>query len=224
MQPIAGGVLFVAGLILAQGLLALAMAALGGARKSRLKDWASRGDRGAAAAIRLGEDPRGYAPSLQAGITFLGSLAGVYAGVTLHPALSRAIGPLGPLAGYREAIGMAGLALILALATLVVGDLIPRRLALHRPESIARLLSRPSRALTILIGPPVRTLGAVADRILRVAGVRPSSDSPVTEESIQELMRVGTRAGIFDQAEHQMVKRVLRFGDRRARALMTPRN
>jgi putative hemolysin len=224
MQPIAQGVLIVAGLILAQGLVVLAMAALGGARKSRLKAWASRGDRGAAAAVRLGEDPRGFAPSLQAGITILGSLAGVYAGANLQPSLSRAMDEHGLLAGHGDAISTAAIALILALATLVVGDLIPRRVARHRPESIARLVSRPSRALTILIGPLVRGFGAVADRALRVVGVRSSSDTPFTEEAIQELMQEGTRAGIFEQAEHEMVKRVLRFGDRRARALMTPRN
>src|SRR5579872_3193411 len=127
MQPIAGGVLIVAGLILAQGLLALAMAALVGARKSRLKAWASRGDRGAAAAIRLGEDPRGFAPALQAGITILGSIAGVYAGATFPPGLSRAMEQGGPPLAYRDAIGMALVAIIVAMATLVAGDLVPRR-------------------------------------------------------------------------------------------------
>jgi putative hemolysin len=224
MQPIAGGVLIVAGLILAAGLLALAEAALGGARKSRLKDWAARGDRGAEAAIRLGEDPRGSSPALQAGITFLGALAGVYAGTTLEPELSRALAQTGSLAPYRDAIGTVGVALLITLATLVAGDLVPRRVALHRPESIARLVSRPVRALAILTGPVVGLLAAATDRILGLVGIRPSSETPVTEESIQELMQVGTRAGVFAEAEHEMVKRVLRFGDRRARALMTPRN
>ncbi len=224
MQPSAEGVLFVAGLILAQGLLVLAMAALGGARKSRLKAWASRGDRGAAAAVRLGEDPRTFASSLQAAIMFLGNLAGVYAGAAIQPSLSRALEGAGPLSAYRGAIGMAAIALILTLATLVVGDLIPRRVALYRPESLARLLSRPSRALAIVIGPPIRGLAAVTDRTLRIIGIRPSSGAPFSEEAIQELMQAGTKAGIFEQAEHEMVKRVLRFGDRRARALMTPRN
>src|SRR5579875_844270 len=224
MQLSAEGVLFVAGLILAQGLLVLAMAALGGARKSRLKAWASRGDRGAAAAVRLGEDPRTITPALQAAITFLGNLAGVYAGATIQPTLSRALDGARPLSAYRGAISMAAIALILTLATLVVGDLIPRRLALHRPESLARLLSRPSRALAIVIGPPIRGLAAITDRTLRVLGIRPSSGPLFSEEAIQELMQEGTKAGIFEQAEHEMVKRVLRFGDRRARALMTPRN
>lgn len=224
MEPIAWGVLIVAGLVLAQGLLALAEAALSGSRKTRLKEWASRGDRGAEAAIRLGEDPRGFAPSLQAGITILGSFAGVYAGAALQPALGRALEHGGTPAAYRDAIAVAGIALALALVSLLVGELIPRGIALHRPESMARLVSRPTRALTILIGPAVGGLAAATGRALRVLGIRPPSEAPATEEAIQELMREGTRAGIFEQAEHEMVKRVLRFGDRRARVLMTPRN
>ena len=224
MQPIAGGVLIVAGLVLAQGVLALAEAALSGSRKSRLKEWAARGSRGAEAAIRIGEDPRGFAPTLQAVITFLGSFAGVYAGAVLQPELNRAIDQGGAPVAHRDTMVMAGTALALALATLVVGELIPRRLALHRPEWIARMVSRPIRAVVVLIGPLVGILAAGTDRALRVVGIRRSSEAPVTEEAIQEMMREGTRAGVFEQAEHEMVKRVLRFGDRRASVLMTPRN
>jgi putative hemolysin len=224
MQPIAAGVLIIAGLIVAQGLLVLAEAALNGARKSLLKDRAARGDRGAEAAIRLGEDPRRFTPALQAGVIFLSSLAGVYAGVVLEPILNRALPQGGPLSSHADAISIGAIALAIASATLIFGDLIPRRLALHRPESIARLLSRPTRVLANLIGPLVGILGAATARALRIVGVRPSTEAPVTEEEIQELMQEGTRAGVFEEAEHEMVKRVLRFSDRRARALMTPRN
>ncbi len=224
MHPIAAGILIVAGLIVAQGLLVLAESALNGARKSLLKDWAARGDRGAAAALRLGEDPRRFTPALQAGAIILGSLGGVYAGAVLEPMLDRALERSGPLSPHRDVIAIAAVALIVALTTLVLAELIPRRVALHRPELIARVLSRPSHALGVLVGPLVGMLGAATDRMLRIVGVRPSSEAPITEEAIQELMQEGTRAGVFEEAEHDMVKRVLRFGDRRARALMTPRN
>ena len=217
MQAIAGGVLIVAGLILAQGMLALAEAALAGARKSRLKVWSARGDRGAEVAIRLGEDPRGFTPALQAAITFLGALAGVYGGVTLVPKLSRVMAQAGSLAPYRDAIGIVGVALLIALTTLVLAERIPHRAALHRPESIARLVSRPVRALAILTWPVVGPVAAATDRLLGFLGIGATTETPVSEESIQELMQVGTRAGVFEQAEHEMVKRVLRFGDRRAR-------
>ncbi len=148
----------------------------------------------------------------------------MYAGVTLEPELSRTVEPTGPMAPYRDAIVMVCVALLITLATLVLGEWIPRRVALHQPEAVARLVARPVRGLAIVAGPLVRVLGSAGDRILGVVGIRPSSETPVSEESIQELMQVGTQAGVFEQVEHEMVKRVLRFGDRRARALMTPRN
>jgi putative hemolysin len=224
MQPIAGGVLIVAGLVLAQGLLALAEAALSGSRKSRLKEWAARGDRGAAAAVRLVEDRRGFAPSLRAAIAFLASLAGVYAGSALQREMGRAVDPAGGWVPYRDAVAIAAIALTLTLATLVLGEWIPRRIAMQRPESIARGVSRPGRVLAVLIGPIIGGVAAATDRALRVVGIRSPPRAPVSEESVRELMIEGTRAGIFEEAEQEMVKRVLRFGDRRARVLMTPRN
>ncbi len=221
MQAIAGGVLVVAGLILAQGLLVLAEAALGGARKSRLKDWAARGDRGAEAAIRLGEDPRRYVPSLRAAGTFLGTMAGVYAGWALVPELGRAVARAGWTGPAREVATLLGVAVLVALGTLALAGAVPGRLASHRPEATARLVARPVSVLSAATGPLAAALGAAIDRVL---GGRPAAGAAISEESIRDLMRVGTRAGVFEEAEHEMVKRVLRFGDRRARALMTPRN
>ena len=224
MQSLIGGVLVVLGLIVARGFLAMAEFALGSARKSRLKGRASRGDRGAEAALRLGEDPKLFSPTVQAGITLLGALAGVYGGATLEPELSRAIGQNGPLDPYRTAIGIGVVALGITAATLVLGEFVPKRLALHWPEPIAGLVARPIRALATATNPLVGALSAATDLALRVVGIRAQPELPVTEEEIQVLMREGTKAGVFEEAEQEMVKRVLRFGDRRARSLMTPRN
>lgn len=224
MHPIAGGVLVVAGLVLAQGLLAMAEAALTGSRRSRLKEWAAGGDRGAEAALRLGDDPHGFVPSFHAGITLLSCLAGVYAGAALQAELGRSIERGGASLAYRVPLGIACIAAVLALVTLFLGDLIPRRVALHRPERIARRVAGPSRVLVALLGSVVGALTAAAGLMLRGVGIRPSTEATITEESVQELMQEGTRAGVFEPAEHEMVKRVLRFGDRRARALMTPRD
>ena len=224
MQALIGGVLVVLGLILAHGLLTLAEFALGSARKSRLRDWSSRGDRGATMAVRLEENPQGFLPTIQAGITLLGTLAGVYGGATLVPELDRAIEGFRPLAAYRDLIGLSVVVLGIALATHILGELVPRRIATQRPEPIARLVARPIRALAILVNPLVRSLGTATDRVLGTMGVRSAPVSPVTEEAIQMLMQEGTKAGVFEETELEIVKRVLRFGDRRARALMTPRN
>ena len=128
------------------------------------------------------------------------------------------------VADYRDAIGIGVVALGITLATLVLGEFVPRRLAMHRPESIAGLVARPIRVLATLANPVVGALSAATDFALRGVGIRPSPEIPVTEEEIRVLMQEGTKAGVFEEGEHEMVKRVLRFGDRRARALMTPRN
>src|SRR5215469_2422035 len=133
MQSLVGGVLVVLGLILAHGLLTGAEYALGAARQSRLRGWSNRGDRGAEAAVRLNENPPAFLPTLQAGITLLGTLAGVYGGAILVPELGRAIEQFRSLAPYRDAIGVSTVALALTLATLVLGELMPRRVALYRP-------------------------------------------------------------------------------------------
>jgi putative hemolysin len=224
MRSVFGGVLVVLGLIMAGGLLAMAGIALESARKSRLKGRASRGDRGAEAALRLGEDPKSYSPALQAVIALLGALAGVYGGATLEPELGRVIGANGLLSSYRTAIGIGVVALGLTAATLILGELVPRRVALYWPERIAGLTARPIRALSTMTNPLVGALSAATDLALRPVGLRPKPELPVTEEEIQVLMRQGTKAGVFEEAEREMVKRVLRFGDRRARSLMTPRN
>src|SRR5262245_19666402 len=159
MPALIGGVLVVLGLVLARGLLALAEFALGSARKSQLRDWSSRGDRGAAVAVRLEGDPQGFLPTIQAGITLLGTLAGVYGGAALVPELDRAIEGIRPLAAHRDLIGLSGVVLGITLATHILGELVPRRIALHRPEPIARLVARPIRALAIVANPLVRSLG-----------------------------------------------------------------
>jgi putative hemolysin len=224
MQSLVPGVLVILGLIVARGILSMAECALGSCRHPALKDRSGRGDRGAEAALRLGADPKGYVPALQAGITLLGAMAGVYAGAILGPALSRAIGESGPFAGYRDAAGIGVVALGITLATLVLGDLVPRRVAQHRPEPIAGLVSRPVQLLAMMANPVIGAIGAATDLALKVVGIRPTPEPPVTEEAIRVLMKEGTKAGVFEEVEHEMVKRVLRFGDRRARSLMTPRN
>ena len=158
MQSLLGGVLIVLGLIVARGVLAMAEFALTSARKSRLKDRASRGDRGARRRFGWARIPSDFSPAVQGWIALLGALAGVYGGATLEPGLGRAIGENGPMAPYRDAIGLGVIALGITAATLVLGEFVPRRLALNRPEPIAGLVSRPIRALAVVTNPIVGAL------------------------------------------------------------------
>jgi putative hemolysin len=224
MQAIYWDIFLILGLLMASGLFAMAELAIGSARKSRLRDWSGQGYRGAAAALRLSEDSKGLHWTVQAGMTMLGTLAGVYAGMTLAPPLVRAIEQVGPLAPYRHAIGVAMLVLAITFSSILLAELIPKRIALVRPERIARMVSRPVRAMASVAVPLVRVLSAATDRLMRVLGVRPRPEPPVTQEEISVLLREGTKAGVFEEGEHEMIERVFRFSDRRARALMTPRN
>jgi putative hemolysin len=224
MQPFFADVLLILGLILASGLLALSEYAIGSAAKSQLKEWSSRGDRAAAAALLLSEQPTRLLWTARAGMTVLGTLAAVLGGATLVPQLSTALGGLGPVAPHRHGIGVGVVVLALSIASLVLSELVPRRIALGRPERIARLVARPTRALALVATPFVGFLGGATDLILRSLGVRPVHEPPVTQEEISVLLQEGTEAGVLEEGEHELIKRVFRFSDRRARALMTPRN
>jgi putative hemolysin len=224
MQVITADLFLILGAILASGLLVMSELAIDSASKSGLRQLSSQGDRGAQAALGLAERSQRLLWTVQAGTTLLGTLAGVCAGATLGPGLCGAIERIGPLAPYCQGISLGVLILAVTLASLVLGNLVPRRIALYRPDRIARLVSRPLGALAVIANPLVGLLSAATDLGLRVLGVRPAHEPPVTEEEISVLLQAGTKAGVFEQGEHEMINRVFRFSDRRARALMTPRN
>jgi putative hemolysin len=224
MQPFFAELLLVCGAIVAAGILVMAELAIQSASKARLREWSTQGKRGAAVALGLADRPQRLTWTVEAGTTLLGTLAGVLAGATIGPRVCREIERVGPLAPYGETLGLGLLTLAITFASLLLGNLVPRRIALYRPERIARLVSRPIRALAAVVSPFVAALSVATDYGLRALGVRPAHEPPVTEEEISVLLQAGTKAGVFEEGEHEMINRVFRFSDRRARALMTPRN
>jgi putative hemolysin len=224
MQAIYWDVLLILGLILASGVLAMSQFAIGSARKSQLRDWSSQGYRGAGAAVGLSEDSRTLLWTVQGATTLLGSLAGVYAGLTVVPRLIHALETVSPLAPIREPLAIGMIVLAITATSIILAELVPRRIALVQPERIARTLALPVRALAAIVVPLVGVLSRATDRVLQFLGVRPRSEPPITQEKISVLLQEGTKAGVFEAGEHEMIKRVFRFSDRRARALMTPRN
>ena len=224
MRAIHVETLTIIGLILASGLLAMARYAIESAKKSRLKSWSSHGSRAAGIALHLSDDPKRLDWTVQLGMTLLATLTGVYAGGTWVPALSNATAGIGGLTSYFHALSFGLVVIAITLASLVFSELVPRRLALIRPERIAVLLSVPTRGLALLAVPVMALLNFSTDFVLRALGVRPAQEPPVTQEEISVLLQEGTKAGVFEEGEHEMIKRVFRFCDRRARALMTPRS
>jgi putative hemolysin len=210
-------------LILANGLLSLSEMAIVASRRARLQRKADTGDKKAQQALTLAQDPADFLSTVQIGITTIGVLAGVFGGKTIASSIQAWLNQFEVLAPYSNGISVAIVVLLITYFTLVFGELAPKRLALNNPERIARRIAQPMRGLARLFSPIVRLLSFSTNAVLRLLGVRPSSDPPVTEEELKVLMEQGTRAGVFEEAEQDMVEGVLELADRRVDALMTPR-
>jgi putative hemolysin len=211
-------------LVLLLGLFSMAETALATARKWRLRERASRGQRGAAAALRLSENLERSVSSMRLGITLAATAAGSYAGACLGQFLKHNSGGSHAALTQVQIVVIGVVFLAFVLTTFLLGELIPRRIALHHPEQVATWLARPVEIFSLLSGPLMRALGTATDALVRLLGAQPLSRPAVTQEEIKGLLWEGTKAGVFDEAEHEIFKRVFRFCDRRARALMTPRN
>ncbi|MGW8251312.1 MAG: hemolysin family protein, partial [Anaerolineales bacterium] len=215
--------LFILVLILANGVLALAEIAVVSSRKARLQQRAEEGDVKAEAALELRNDPADFLSSVQIGITLVGVLAGAFGGATIAEQVSNWAARIPMLAAYSGAIGVFVVVVLITYFTLVLGELVPKRLALNDPERVASAVAMPMQRLSRLTRPLVRLLSISSDLVLRVLGARPSSEPPVTEEEIKVLIEQGTQAGVFAEAEQEMVEAIFRLGDRRVGTLMTPR-
>jgi len=210
-------------LILANGVFAMSEMAIISSRKLRLEQRAADGDRGSQVALRLAETPNRFLSTVQVGITLIGILAGALGGATLAVYLTDALREVEPLASYAEGIAIAVVVLITTYLSLVLGELVPKRVALNNPEGIASVIARPMHFLATIASPLVRLLSTSTDLVLRMLGVHPTEEPPVTEEEIRGLFAQGTEAGVFELAEQQLVEQVLLLNDRRVSALMTPR-
>ena len=211
-------------LVVLLGFFSMAESALSTARRWRLREKAARGERGAAAGLRLTENLERSVSSVRLGITLAATTAGFYAGASLGQLLKH--DPSGRHADLTqsETVVIGAVFLGFALTIFVLGELVPRQIALHRSEQVIAWLARPLEIFSLLSSPLVRALGAPTDLLIRLLGARPLARPAITQEEIKGLLWEGTRAGLFDEAEHEIFKRVFRFCDRRARALMTPRN
>ncbi len=223
MSPFGTELLVIVILLALNNILAMTEAALLSARKARLQQRLNRGDKRAGAALQLTENPNQFLSVIQIGITLIDVLTGAVAGATLVEFLSAELARIPVLAPYSETIGLAAVVLVITYFSIVLGELVPKRLAIHDPERIASLAAHPMLVLSKILSPVVRFLSLSTDFILRAIGARPSTEPPVTEEEIHVLLDQGTQAGVFEEAEQDMVAGVFRLNDRRVYSLMTPR-
>lgn len=223
MNDFGAELLIIVILIALNNILAMTEAALLAARKARLQQRLNQGDKRADAALRLIENPNQFLSVIQIGITLIDVLTGAVAGATLAEFLSKELKNIPALAPYSETIGLTVVVLVITYFSIVLGELAPKRLAIQNPEKIASLAARPMLILSRVLSPVVRFLSLSTDLVLRAIGARPSSEPPVTEEEIHVLLDQGTQAGVFEEAEQDMVAGVFRLNDRRVYSLMTPR-
>jgi len=211
-------------LILLNGVFALSEIAVLSSRKARLQQRINEGDRGAEKALKLAENPNIFLSTTQVGITLIGVLAGAVGGATIADALALQLEAIPALAPYAHSLALGIVVVLITLFSLFFGELVPKRLALHSPEDIASVIAGPMNVVSLIFSPLVRVLSAVTDLALRILGVQPSEEPPVTEEELQVLLDQGTQAGVFEESEQDMVEGVFRLNNRRVGSLMTPRS
>lgn len=209
-------------LMVLNGYFAMSELAVMSARKVRLQKWANEGQSAAQTAVDLIDAPNRFLSTVQIGITLVGVLSGALGGATIAGALRDSFEEIEPLAPYSDALGLGIVVVAITYGSLVIGELVPKRIALQNPEKIAARVARPMRWLARLTTPVVRLLSLSTNLVVRALGIPPTEDQPVTEEEIRLLIRQGTEAGIFRADEQDMIESIFALDDRRAHALMTP--
>jgi putative hemolysin len=208
---------------IANGIFSGSEIAIVSSRKVRLEQLADRGNRKARSALKLAHSPNDFLSTVQVGITLIGILSGALGGATIAQRLKPLLDEVPALRGSSEVISLALVVSVITYLSLVIGELVPKRIALGNPEAIACEVAGPMRWLSRLTAPLVHILSGSTDAMLRFLGVKASEEPEITEEEIKALIRQGTESGVFEEVEHEMVQRVFRLGDRPIKSMMTPR-
>ena len=210
-------------LVLLNGVFAMSEIAVVSMRRARLLQRAEAGDTKARAALVLADAPNRFLSTIQIGITLVGVLAGAYGGATIAVHIAAALREMPALARYADLIGLGTAVVGTTYLSLVLGELVPKRIALQYAEEIARLVAPAMTALSRLSSPIVFLLSASTDAVLGVVGFSAREESPVTEDEIKILVRQGTVAGMIEEVERDMVERVFRLGEQQVSAHLMPR-
>lgn len=216
-------ILVIAILILVNGILAMSEAALVASRKARLQNRINEGDKASLVALKLIERPNVFLSTIQIGITLIGVLAGALGGATLAETLAVSLAKIPVVSEYSESLALGTVVVVITILSLWLGELVPKRLGLHSPEQIARVVAGPMLLISRIFSPFISLMSWATDLVIRLIGVEPSLEPPITEEELQVLIDQGTQAGVFEESEQDMVEGVFSLGDSRVYSLMTPR-
>ncbi|MBP2227739.1 putative hemolysin [Azospirillum agricola] len=211
-------------LILLNAFFAMSEMALVSARRARLQQMAeSKGAHGARAALELSEDPGRFLSTVQVGISLTGIIAGAYGGATLAERFGSVLNEVPWIAPYGQPAAFALVVAAITYFSLIIGELVPKRMALVDAERIAAFVAGPMRALSRIASPVVWLLGVSTDTVLKLLRLPTAREQTVTEEEVKSLIKEGTQTGVFEPAERQMIEGVLHLADRSVRSIMTPR-
>jgi putative hemolysin len=210
-------------LLALNGVFAMSELAIVTARKVRLEQRAEDGDAGARVALSLAQNPTQFLSTVQVGITLIGVLAGAFGGATLADKLASAFAAIPAISDYANAVALGVVVTGITYLSLLIGELVPKRVALSQPERVASLVARPMRLLSRVAAPIVKLLTGPTNLVLRIFGLRVSSEPSITVEEIRSLVEQGAESGVVENTEHRMVEGVFRLGDRLVGDLMTPR-
>lgn len=210
-------------LILINGLLSMTEIALVSSRKARLQQRINEGDGKAQTALDLANNPTTFLATVQIGITLVGILAGAFGGATLARTVDQWLVQFPALEPFSTTLSFVGVVILIGYLSLLMGELVPKRLALNNPESVASVMARPMLFLTKFAKPVVGTLSFTSDVVLKLLGVKAINEVPVTEEEVKVMIEQGTQAGVFEAAEQDMLVGVFRLGDLRVEHFLTPR-
>ena len=210
-------------LITLNGIFALSEIAIITSRKIKLQKLSKSGDKNADIAIELAESPNQFLSTIQIGITLIGILAGAFGGATIAQSISNNIRTVSSLQPYSEILGFLIVVLIITYLSLVIGELVPKRIALHNPERIALKIAKPMKYLSIITSPLVVLLSLSMELVLKILQIKEPDEEKVSEEEIKLLIEEGTQTGEFEKTEEDIIKRVFMLDDRRVSSLMTPK-
>ncbi len=223
MTAIALELAVIIALLVVNGVFAMSEIAVVAAKKIRLEHRAGRGDAGARAALSLAKEPTAFLSTVQVAITLIGVLAGAFGGATLGDELAVPLAAVPWIGRWAEEVSFALVVALITFLSLVIGELVPKRIALGNPERVAALVARPMGAIARAARPLVRLLGASTRAVLRLFGMKDVPSPGLTEEEIHALVEQGAESGAVPAVEHAIVESVFRLGDRQVASIMTAR-
>lgn len=217
-------ILIVLFLILLNGVFSMSEIALISARKNRLESAAKKGNKKAIAALELANSPNKFLSTVQIGITLIGILTGIFSGNNITADVKSMLVSFKIFQPYEDSIAVAIVVIILTFFSLVLGELVPKRIGLNHPEGIAKALAIPMKYMSKITMPFIWLLTVSTEFLLKILQIKPSADGKVTEEEIKAIIKEGTEGGEVQEIEQNIVERVFHIGDRKVNSLMTHRN